>query len=232
MNYIIIDDEATSRTIIKGLCDEHNVLNFIDEFSSPIEALKFLNTTDIDLIFLDIHMPGFSGFDFIQTLKSSPKIILITSDSDFAIKAFEYPYVLDYLLKPIIPERFNLTIGKLNMYVKDASVSKENDQQADYLFVNINKRLVKIDFEDLCYIESKGDYVGVVTQTDTFVVHTTLKSLFSKLPESTFFKVHRSYVVNLQKVNQIIDNGIRVCETNIPLGKTYKNDFLKKLNLF
>ncbi|MFD2551142.1 LytR/AlgR family response regulator transcription factor [Bizionia sediminis] len=227
MNYIIIDDEATARTIIKGLSNAHDSLKFEAEFSNPIEALKYLNSHQVDVIFLDIHMPGFSGFDFIQTLKFQPKIILTTSDANFAIKAFEYPLVIDYLVKPIQAERFNKMVKKLETQITQAPKTEGND---DYLFVSVKKRLVKIQLQDLCYLESNGDYVNFVTETDSYPVHTTLKSIASKLPDDVFCKAHRSYVVNILKIEQIQDNTIRVGNAHIPLGKTNKADFLKRLN--
>lgn len=230
MNYIIIDDEATARIIIKGLCDEHKILKFVAEFVSPIEALKFLNTNQVDLIFLDIHMPGFSGFDFIQTLKFQPKIILTTSDADFAIKAFEYPLVVDYLVKPLYTERFQKSIAKLQV-MPSSEPAADDVVDEEHLFINVKKRLIKIKLADLCYIESNGDYVNFITEIDTFAVHTTLKSILNKLPQTQFCKVHRSYVVNIGKIKQIEDNTLRIKDEDIPLGKTNKSEFLKRLNL-
>ena len=114
MNSIIIDDDATARLIIKQLCNTSEQVSVIEEFSSAIDAIKYLNSNDIDLIFLDIHMPTFSGFDFIQTLKFPPKIILTTSDKNFALEAFEYECVVDYLVKPITKERFEKSLLKLS----------------------------------------------------------------------------------------------------------------------
>ena len=113
MNCIIIDDDKTARQLIKQLILKTEGMLLIDEFSSAIDAIKYLNANDVDLIFLDIHMPTFSGFDFIQTLKSTPKIILTTSDKDFAIQAFEYDCVVDYIVKPITKERFKKSLNKI-----------------------------------------------------------------------------------------------------------------------
>lgn len=113
MNCIIIDDDAAARLIVSKLCNNHPQLTVVEEFSNAIEAIKFLNSNEVDVIFLDIHMPTFSGFDFIQTLKNPPKIILTTSDRNFALEAFEYPSVVDYLVKPIEQARFEKAIQKL-----------------------------------------------------------------------------------------------------------------------
>ena len=126
MKCLIIDDELTARVIIRKLCKDIHDLQIVGEFSNAIEAIKFLNNEEVDLIFLDVHMPDFTGFDFIQTLKNPPKIILTTSDENFALKAFEYPSVVDYLVKPIEEERFQKAINKLSNFSekkKEKSVS-------------------------------------------------------------------------------------------------------------
>jgi two-component system response regulator LytT len=122
MNCIIIDDDATARLIISQLCEKSEWINVLAEFSSAINAIKYLNSNTVDLVYLDIHMPTFSGFDFIQTLKNPPKIILTTSDKNLALEAFEYKSVIDYLVKPISKERFNKSLEKLKIF----SIEEEN----------------------------------------------------------------------------------------------------------
>jgi two-component system response regulator LytT len=122
MNCIIIDDDATARLIISQLCEKSEWINVLAEFSSAINAIKYLNSNTVDLVYLDIHMPTFSGFDFIQTLKDPPKIILTTSDKNLALEAFEYKSVIDYLVKPISKERFNKSLEKLKIF----SIEEEN----------------------------------------------------------------------------------------------------------
>lgn len=146
MECIIIDDDKLAREIIKTLCTEVNNLTIIDEFSDAIQAIKFLNENTIDLIFLDIHMPAFSGLDFAKSLKNPPKIILTTSDPKFALEAFEYDFIVDYLLKPIELDRFKKAISKAENKKNTTvnSVKKEKDISNDF-YVNINRRLIKID---------------------------------------------------------------------------------------
>ncbi len=126
MNCIIIDDEEMARAIINQMIANHNTLNLVQEFSNAIQAIKYLNQNNIDLIFLDIHMPDFTGFDFMQTIKNPPKIILITSDKNFAIEAFEYECVVDYLVKPITKERFEKAIAKALAKTNAAQISNRN----------------------------------------------------------------------------------------------------------
>ena len=169
MNCIIIDDEATSRTIIGELCSSYKNLNVVEVFSNAIEAIKYLNQNKTDLIFLDIHMPDFNGFDFIRTLKDPPYIILTTADAEFAIQAFEYDCIVDYIVKPIKPERFKKSIqkveGKLNEKVTATVTDKEKQQTGDDFYVNINKRLIKIDIQSIYLVEAKGDYIYLKTDT-------------------------------------------------------------------
>ena len=177
MNCIIIDDEATSRTIIGELCSSYKNLNVVEVFSNAIEAIKYLNQNKTDLIFLDIHMPDFNGFDFIRTLKDPPFIILSTSDAEFAIQAFEYDCIVDYIVKPIKPERFKKSIqkveGKLNEKVTATITDKEKLQIVDDFYVNINKRLIKIDIQSIYLVEAKGDYIYLKTDNKNYTVHST-----------------------------------------------------------
>ena len=177
MNCIIIDDDATARLITKQLCLKSNQINVVDEFSSAIDAIKYLNTASVDLVYLDIHMPTFSGFDFIQTLKNPPKIVLTTSDKNLALEAFEYKSVVDYLVKPISKERFDKSLEK------------------------------------------------------NYIVHSTLKKIEDKLPSDYFFKVHRSFIINISEIIDIEDNTVLIQKDVIPVSRSNKSELMKKLNL-
>ena len=208
MNCIIIDDEATSRTIIGELCSSYKNLNVVEVFSNAIEAIKYLNQNKTDLIFLDIHMPDFNGFDFIRTLKDPPFIILTTADAEFAIQAFEYDCIVDYIVKPIKPERFKKSIqkveGKLNEKVTATTTEKEKLQTVDDFYVNINKRLIKIDIQSIYLVEAKGDYIYLKTDNKNYTVHSTLKKIEEKLPDHMFLKIHRSYIININNTKYYI----------------------------
>ena len=216
MNCIIVDDDSTARIIVSKLCNEHPELNVVDEFPSAIEAIKFLNSNEIDIVFLDIHMPTFSGFDFIQTLKNPPDIILTTSDPNLALEAFEFESVVDYLVKPIQQERFDKAIHKVNRFHAPAQNASTSEATGDKeLYVNVDRRLVKIDFDDINVIEAKGDYILIKTDDKRHIVHSTLKKIEEKLPVDKFLKVHRSYIINLSKIIDIEDKfyGLVFCRT-------------------
>ncbi len=231
MKCILIDDEAAARSIIAHLCSQVKALHVIGEFPSAIEAIKFLNKNEVDLIFLDIHMPNFSGFDFIETLKDPPKIILTTSDKNFAFEAFGYDCVIDYLLKPITLPRFLKAIKKAgNTSLQNTSNISKVDTQ-DHLYVNINRRLVKIEYNKIYLVEAKGDYIVIKTDAENYTVHTTLKNIIEKLPDSTFLKIHRSFIINYKKIIDIEDNSVLINKEVIPISRSNRPELMKKLNL-
>jgi DNA-binding LytR/AlgR family response regulator len=231
MDCIIIDDDATSRLIIRNLCAKSEQINVVNEFSSAIEAVKYLNAASVELVYLDIHMPTFSGFDFIKTLKNPPKIILTTSDKNLALEAFEYKSVVDYLVKPISKERFDKSLEKL------ASLSAINEPKiststkSDFIYVNVDRRLVKVSIPDIYLIEAKGDYINIKTKEKNYIVHSTLKKIEDKLPKDIFFKVHRSFIINIAEIVDIEDNTVLIQKDVIPVSRSNKSELINKLNL-
>ncbi|MCF2875166.1 MULTISPECIES: LytR/AlgR family response regulator transcription factor [unclassified Tenacibaculum] len=237
MNSIIIDDEKLARSIIKALCNEKEGITVVEEFPNAIQAIKYLNENKVDLIFLDIHMPDFTGFDFVKTLKNPPLIILSTSDPQFAIEAFQYDCIVDYLLKPIDAERFDKAIEKAKnkksieaAKVQESSSSKEQEINNDF-YVNIDRRLIKIDLPSIYLVEAKGDYINIKTEEKDYVVHSTLKKIEEKLPESLFLKIHRSYIINVKKIIDIEDNSVLIKKNVIPVSRSKRPELMKRLDL-
>ena len=233
MKCIVIDDDSTARLIVNQLCTTSDQVSVIEEFSSAIDAIKYLNSNDVDLIFLDIHMPSFSGFDFIQTLKSPPKIILTTSDKNFALQAFEYECVVDYLVKPITKERFNKSLNKLTAF-EQAKTSKEIDEpikESTFIYVSVDRRLVKINIPEIYFVEAKGDYISIKTQNKNYVVHSTLKKIEDKLPSALFLRIHRSFIINVSQIIDIEDNSVLSQKSVIPISRSNKSELMKRLNL-
>ena len=198
MKCIIIDDEIMARAIISELITSRTEHVVEAEFGSAIEAIKYLNKKKVDLIFLDIHMPDFNGFDFIDSLKHNVKIVLITSDKEFAITAFEYDNVVDYLVKPISEERFDKAIKKINninndnintanLIPKRSNTEKISEDFESSFYINIGKRLIKIDTNSILYFQAKGDYVTIKTESNNYIMHNTLKKIENKLPAGMFF---------------------------------------------
>lgn len=236
MNCIIVDDEKMARVIIKTLCNEVKSLNVVDEFPNAMQAIKFLNENEVDLIFLDIHMPDFSGLDFIKALKNPPKIILTTSDPQFAIEAFEYDCIVDYLLKPIELSRFEKAILKAEKHqnTQETTISETRKSTVDAkndFYINIDRRLIKIDLPSIYLVEAKGDYINIKTEDKNYVVHSTLKKIEEKLPDSLFLKVHRSYIINLKKIIDIEDNSVLIKKDVIPVSRSKRPELMKRLDL-
>lgn len=240
MRCIIIDDEAMARAIIAQMISRHPDLQLVDEFESAIAAIKFLNqnSDNVDLIFLDIHMPGFTGFDFIQTIKNPPLVVLITSDRNFAIEAFEYDSIVDYLVKPLTEDRFNKAVKKAETKKagndEQAVSSTSQAQPADTVnefYVNIDRRLIKIDIPSINIVEAKGDYILIKTEGKNYTVHSTLKKIEDKLPPALFLKVHRTYIINVKKIIDIEDNSVLVGKDVIPVSRSNRPELMKRLNM-
>ena len=235
MKCIIIDDEASARAIINHLCSQVDQLEVVEEFPNAIQAMKFLNKNQVDLIFLDIHMPDFTGFDFIETLKNPPRIVLTTSDANFAIEAFEYDCIVDYLVKPVTLPRFLKSMQKVESFrpiqKETTSAKQENTLTEKELYVNIDRRLIKIDFAKIYLIEAKGDYILIKTEYKNYTVHSTLKKIEEKLPDSLFLKIHRSYIINIKKIIDIEDNSVLIAKDVIPISRSNRPELMKRLNL-
>lgn len=238
-----------ARAIIAQMISKDPSLVIAEEFSNAIEAIKYLNNNGdtIDLIFLDIHMPGFTGFDFIQTIKNPPAVILITSDKNFAIEAFEYDCIVDYLVKPLTEDRFLKAIRKAQAKKQEAPAvtapapaptatpsSAQQDQPVDTateFYVNIDRRLIKIDIASINLVEAKGDYIQIKTETKNYTVHSTLKKIEEKLPASLFLKVHRTYIINIKKIIDIEDNSVLIAKDVIPVSRANRPELMKRLNM-
>ncbi|WP_298363701.1 LytTR family DNA-binding domain-containing protein [uncultured Lutibacter sp.] len=233
MKSIIIDDEEMARAIIEQLISKNKKLSLVESFSNAIDAIKYLNQNTIDLIFLDIHMPTFTGFDLLQTLKNPPKVILTTSDKNFAIEAFEYDCIVDYLVKPVTQKRFDKAVQKATLFSQASNVeSKSKETEViNELYVNIDRRLVKINFATINLIEAKGDYILIKTDGKNYTVHSTMKKIEEKLPDDLFLKVHRSFIINTKKIIDIEDNSVLISNNVIPVSRSNRPELMKRLNL-
>jgi len=235
MNCIIIDDETSARAILKQFCKSITDLDVVEEFDSAIEAIKFLNKQETDVIFLDLHMPGFSGVDFLQTLKNPPRVVMTTSDTEFAIASYEYEMIIDYLVKPITAERFAKCVDKIknSSVIQPKSKSDLGNEEGvgEDLYINIDRRLIKLKYKEILIIEAKGDYINVITEGDNYMVHTTLKKIKAKLPEDLFLQIHRSYIINFSKIVDIEDNSVLIEKNVIPISRSNRPELMRRLNL-
>jgi len=232
MKCIIIDDEKMAREILSVFISKTPGLTLMAEFSSAIDAMKFLNNNPIDLIFLDIHMPVFSGFDFVKIVKNPPHVILVTTDTNFALEAFSHDCIADYLVKPIQEERFERAIQRVNSKNSQTIiVDKTEVHSTKEIYINIDKRLIKIDIVLIESIQAKGDYINIKTINQNYLVHTTLKKIEHKLPSSNFLKIHRSHIINIDKIVDIQDNSVLIGKDIIPVSKKNRAELMHRLNL-
>jgi two-component system LytT family response regulator len=229
LNCIIVDDSKIQRLSIVKLVENHTSLNLIAEFNSALECKGALKTYPIDLIFLDIEMPNLSGFEFLDTLTKKPQIIFITGKTEYAFKAFNYD-ATDYLHKPIKRERFNAAIEKAIKH-HNLKLGVYDDGDDEYLIIKSNSKKHQIYFKDIKWLKALGDYVQIITEGNTFTVLTTMKSLETELPEDQFLRIHKSYTVNLAKIDRFSSTKVEVGEFEIPLSRNKKKYLAEALEL-
>lgn len=229
MNCIVVDDNKMARTAIKLMINQVDFLTLKKECANPIEAVDYLKTEDIDLVFLDVEMPGMTGIELIKNLKKRPIIILITSKKDYAVEAFELN-VADYIIKPVSLSRFALAVSRAKELFDCKDVKKEKFDK-DYIFVRSNSILTKIKLTDILYMQARGDYVNIFSGSKRNTVHCTLKSLEEKLPVNKFYRLHRSYIIAIDHVDHVEENAAYMGKHALPIGEQFKKELLHKLNL-
>jgi DNA-binding LytR/AlgR family response regulator len=236
---IIVDDEPLAQDVLETYIDKIPDLELVTKCSNAFEANEALKENDIDLMFLDIQMPQLTGIDFLKTLSMPPLVIFTTAYPNYAIEGFELN-ALDYLLKPISVDRFmkavNKAIEQIELQRKDISANSAKVEEIgpDYFFVKADKKLVKVKFEDIIYIEGLKDYVIIRMDDSRVITLQTMKSLEDKLPTDVFRRIHRSYIVNVDRINAVVGNMIEVLEKgkakHLPIGKNYREDLLALIN--
>jgi len=195
---IIVDDSAMQRMAVAKLVNNHPNLGLVAEYSNAIEAKNGIKNNEIDLIFLDVEMPIFNGFDLLESLDNPPQVILITGKPDYALRAFDYD-VTDYLHKPITLTRFNDSVKRA---VDNYEHMHKVNEDEEYIFVKSNLKKRKVVLNDIKWIEALGDYIKLVTDEANIVILSTMKSFVQRLPEDKFLRIHKSYIVNLEKVEK------------------------------
>ncbi|MEQ8240082.1 MAG: LytTR family DNA-binding domain-containing protein [Cyclobacteriaceae bacterium] len=220
---LIIDDEPLARDVLQIYIKDFPALKLVASCESALEAIDWLNKEKIDLIFLDINMPKLSGINFYKSLAKPPKVIFTTAYADHAVEGFELD-AIDYLLKPFSFERFIKAVNKVQILTSETPVQ-------DFMMLKADKRTHKINYSQINYFESIGDYVKVNLESDkTLIISETLKKLETLLP-SSFLRVHKSYIIALSKMEYVEGNQIKLGETKIPIGQSYResvNETLRK----
>lgn len=215
---------------MKQLVSQAENLELLTECVNALEAYNYLNKNQVDLLLLDIEMPGMTGLELTKNLGNKrPLIIFTTAKTNYAVEAFELN-VVDYIVKPVTPARFLQAIERAN----EAMASNKEEvkvEKKDFIFIKDNGTLKKINIDDILYLEAMGDYVKVHTPQKFHVVHSTLKAIEEKLSEEKFFRVHRSYIVSINKIDYIQEGTIYINKTAIPIADTYRSALNRKLNL-
>jgi DNA-binding LytR/AlgR family response regulator len=227
---ILIDDEPLAIKVLEAHLTQVSEVCIEATFQNPIEAFEYLKSHQIDLIFLDIEMPLLSGIDFVKTVNSSTKVIFTTAHRNYAVESYELN-VIDYLLKPISFSRLFSSIQKLKSHQKpnlentNSSAEKETE---NYIYVNENKKYIKIDFDAILYIESLKDYVKIHLESKRVVTKDSISNFIKKLPNQ-FLRTHRSYIVNSRKITAFTSLDIEIDTIEIPIGASYKENILHYL---
>ncbi|PWA06183.1 LytR/AlgR family response regulator transcription factor [Flavobacterium psychrotolerans] len=226
LNCVVVDDSSIQRMTITKLVNNHANLHLIGDFSNAIEAKNCMKVHDVDLIFLDVEMPVISGFEFLDGLKVKPQIIFITSKSEYALKAFDYD-ATDYLQKPITLDRFNASVKRA---IDFHLLKKENQEEdGEHIFIKSNLKKLKVFTSKIKWIEAFGDYVKVVTEEDSNLVLSTMKSFENDLSKDKFIRVHKSYIINIDKVERFNSKFAEIGITKIPLSRNKKEDLIRAL---
>lgn len=227
LNCIVVDDSSIQRVLVTKLVESHPNLNLVGEFSNAIETKNCLANKAVDLLFLDIEMPIINGFNLLDGLKEKPQIIFVTAKAEYAVKAFDYD-ATDYLQKPITKERFSAAIKRaldLHMLRKDS----HQEEEAEHIFIKSNLKKLKIYTSKIKWIEAYGDYVKIITDEDSHLVLSTMKSFEKDLSKEKFIRVHKSFIINVDKIEKFNSKFAEIGVTKIPLSRNKKEDLMKVL---
>jgi len=228
LNCIVVDDSAIQRLSIVKLIKNHPNLNLVAEYSNALETKKGLNSHQVDLIFLDIEMPDLTGFELVDILDYKPQIIVVTGKTEYAFKAFSYD-ATDYLHKPISIERFNSAVNKaLEQHKLKLG---EYDIDGEHMMIKSEHKKHKVYINDIKWIQALGDYIKLVTEYDSFVILSTMKDFENELPEDKFLRIHKSFIVNLDKIERFSSKTVEIGNSKIPLSRNQKTLLVDALKL-
>ncbi|RUT79932.1 LytR/AlgR family response regulator transcription factor [Ancylomarina longa] len=228
---LIVDDEALALDVLEEYISRLDHLELVERCENPVQAFEILQSCEVDLLFVDIQMPHLNGLELIRNLSHPPKIILTTAYREYALDGFELN-VSDYLLKPISFERFLKSIGRV-VPSFDSAPSVQNNSEEEFLYLKVDKKMVKILLRDILFVESMGSYVKVITADKKHVCYKRISEFEEKLKSYGFYRVHRSFLVATKHIDSYSASVIEISGHEIPIGRNYKNDFIgemRKLN--
>jgi DNA-binding LytR/AlgR family response regulator len=232
INCIIIDDEPLARKGLKEYISDVEFLQLAGEFDNPVKAMDLLAKEEVQLIFLDIQMPKITGLDFFKTLQYAPPVIFTTAFPEYALEGFELN-ALDYLVKPVSFERFLKAAMRAKEYYelrqKNSSLTVPGAATPDYFFIKADGKLVKINYDDILFVEALQNYVVIQTREKKYITYLTFKAVEDYLPADKFIKTHKSYIISASKVDSIEANDIRIGQHHVPISRNLKDEVMEKL---
>jgi two-component system, LytTR family, response regulator len=234
MNCIAIDDEPLALDIISEFCTRINCDDLIGTFTNPFDAVKLLNSKEIDLIFLDIHMPQINGLEFLKLLYNPPLVIFTTAYKEHALQGFDNDAV-DYLIKPYSFDRFSKAVNKASQLLKlkqptDAINEDKLRISCGFMMVKVEYSTILVNLNDVLYIEGMKDYVKIYSGGRPILTKTTMKNIIDKLPSDRFLRVHKSFIVSIDKINMIENNRIIIDNQRIPIGESFRTPFFEMVS--
>ena len=231
---IVIDDEPLARNVIKEYAKKISTLNIVGECEDAICAHQFLQTKKIDIIFLDINMPKLSGIEFLKNLKNPPLVIFTTAYSEYAMEGYELN-IIDYLKKPFSFERFckaYFRAEEMILLKQSASTNEVIEKQNDFIFIKSDKKSIKVNISNILYIEGLGDYIKIFLNDKKLVTNISMKKIENLLPETQFYRIHKSYIISIAKVESIEGNMVKINNIHLPIGNSYRQDFMLHIKQF
>lgn len=221
---LVVDDEPLGRDVLEKYISNTPALELTGVCRDGFEANQFIQNNEIDIIFLDINMPKLSGLSFVRTLHNAPKIVFVTAYPEYAVEGFEVSAV-DYLVKPVSVERFMKAVNKVIEIIKNEKEDK------DSIFIKVDKKLVKVELNDIYFIEAYGDFLKVHTAEKSMIISETMKGFEERLPGRKFLRIHKSYIINLDKIDFIESSQVKIKNEFLPIGATYKEEFTKRIKM-
>lgn len=230
LDCIIVDDEPLALDILETFIKKNENLNLVGRCRNAIEAKELLAVKKIDLMFLDINMPEISGLTFIKSLSEKPAFIFTTAYSEYALDGFELD-ALDFLLKPISEERFNKSVQKALEYAsfQNSDEVSESNLENEFIYIKVNNQMTKVFYDEISHIEAFADYVKIFLNDKKLVTLQTMKNMENKLPTDKFIRIHRSFIVNQNRVTSYNSGNCNIGDLQFPIGKSYKDNFLETM---
>ncbi|WP_281232736.1 LytR/AlgR family response regulator transcription factor [Flavobacterium gelatinilyticum] len=226
---VLIDDEPLAIKVLQNYFTNFTDFEVTGTFNNSLEALDFINSTPVDAVFLDINMPMMTGFELISLIENKTKVIITTAFREFAAESYDLD-VLDYLVKPIPLPRFIKCINKITTeYNLKNNIKIDTSKGDSHIFIKVDKKMMKINIEEILFVEGMKEYIKVVTADKTYITHKSLTSLSEELPADRFLRIHKSYVIALNKVKSIEGNRIQIQSYTIPIGRNYSKDVKNRI---